>query len=211
MKKLMIAFLIGISFNAMATPVEVYPNRNYIGKNSATSTEKVSIFTISGESFKKTRIYEIKINKRTNDSSVETNDLMVSPQVVVVKPGEKKTVRFWSTKGRSEKQEMYYVDFMGRDTEVENLPNVVKVNASYRIPIFVEPTTEKKVFLKYTEEKDYTTIKNEGNTTLQIKPYSKDGKEIISNTYLIPNQEIRVNKEAVDYIKSIENKQEFIP
>ncbi|MCX7856442.1 MAG: fimbria/pilus periplasmic chaperone [Deltaproteobacteria bacterium] len=220
-KRTLFIFLILINFvicfDVKCAVFDIYPVKIFL--DSKNLTDKLTIKNVDTKDLSiQIRVYSWEQDDNGNDIYEETNDIVIFPKIVQLKPSEEKVIRIGCQKSTFEKEGTYRI-------MVEELPPIksdikhgatVSILLRVSIPVFLSPYYKKRSgnveIAEIIDNKLVIAVSNTGNThfianEVKIRGLNKSGEEIISSRengwYILPGKRKHFSF-GIDHIKARE-------
>jgi len=154
-------FLLSSTVNAQI--LTVYPVTLQMAPGQMTST-----FTVMNEGKEESSI-QVRVfawrQLGTEDQLSPTDDILASPPLTSILPGQTQIVRFILRRAPQGQEATYRI--MLDQIPPPAAPDSVRLSIRQSIPVFAEPTTRATAYLRFSieteTEQNYLTVTNEGN------------------------------------------------
>lgn len=199
MQKIVATILLSLlSVASFAGTIDVLPSIVKLSADQTVSSIQFRNTTDAEASFEIKVVEEIGVGEALQ--RVPTSDIVVSPPIFSVKPGNRQTVRFSVRKPKVSDTEIRYRLYAEQIpvAAVHEEPGI-RMLLNLGIPIFISPRDE-RIALTGTPSEKGLTIRNDGNVTVHVLGMEATGCDDVKfNRYLRPTAtlEIRLEKQQV--------------
>ena len=139
-------------------------------------------------------------DKGGDDVLEATDDIVATPPIFTLAPGQKQIVRVLVSGNHDPTREATYRVILQETALNDPLPNAVRALLRISMPLFITPNGAKPNVVWSTERVDnrwWLVMENTGNAHAQIlSARLESGQEIKATGYLLPNEKRRVAIEA---------------
>lgn len=183
--KISAIFFLGIlSGTSMAGTIDVLPSIVKLNADQTVSAIQFRNTTDAEASFEIKVVEEIGVGDALR--RVPTTDIIASPPIFSVKPGDRQTVRFSIRKPNVTDTEVRYRLYAEQIPVAAPKEPGIRMLVNLGIPIFISPRSERIALAGARSEKGMT-LRNSGNVTVHVLGMEAPGCEDIKfNRYLRP-------------------------